>query len=184
MAISNLCPRCGLVSEDMSHLFKDCNTSKVIWTAIKDLNWWEKGKLKLNVDGCSKGDPGQAGYGGLLRDEMGLWIWGFYGKLGHCLSLEAELWAIYGGLTILFQKGNQGVEIESDSELAINQIQSAPCSNMAYKALVEDTKFLLKRCDCSLRHTPIEGNRCANKLANMGVAQDDHVLLLEDPPKK
>lgn len=29
------------------------------------------GKLKLNTDGCSKGDPGQSGYGGLLRDEAG-----------------------------------------------------------------------------------------------------------------
>ncbi|XP_028068131.1 uncharacterized protein LOC114270746 isoform X1 [Camellia sinensis] len=30
--------------------------------------------LKLNIDGCSKEDPGQAGYGGLLKDETGIWI--------------------------------------------------------------------------------------------------------------
>ncbi|KAL7253410.1 hypothetical protein ACSBR1_007863 [Camellia fascicularis] len=29
------------------------------------------GKLKFHIDGSSKGDPGQSGYGGLLRDEVG-----------------------------------------------------------------------------------------------------------------
>ncbi|CAL5362434.1 unnamed protein product [Camellia sinensis] len=142
------------------------------------------GKLKLNVDGCSKGDPGQAGYGGLLRDETGIWIWGFYGKLGHCTSLEAELWAIYRGLTILFQKGTKGVEIESDSELAIDQIQNGPNTHSPYKALIEDARFLLKRCDCLLRHTLREGNRCADKLASLGVEQSEYVVLLEDPPEE
>ncbi|GMP61060.1 hypothetical protein CsSME_00023673 [Camellia sinensis var. sinensis] len=106
MTTSTLCPRCGLTSENLNHLLRECITSKNIWTEIKDITWWEDScKIKLNVDGCSKGDPGQAGYGGLLQDETGIWIWGFYGKLGHCSSLEAELWAIYRGLTILFQKG-------------------------------------------------------------------------------
>lgn len=37
------------------------------------INWSAPfaGKLKLNTDGSSKGDPGQSGYGGLLRDEAG-----------------------------------------------------------------------------------------------------------------
>ncbi|XP_028100581.1 uncharacterized protein LOC114299952 [Camellia sinensis] len=112
----------------------------------------ETWKLKLNVDGCSKVDPGQAGYEGLLRDETG--------------------------------KGTEGVDIESDSELAINQIQIEPCLNSPYKALIEDAKFLLKRCNCSLCHTPREGNKCADLLANMRVAQDEHVLVLEEPPNE
>ncbi|CAL5355341.1 unnamed protein product [Camellia sinensis] len=143
---------------------------------------YTQGKLKLNVDGCSKGDPGQAGYGGLLRDETSLWVWGFYGKFGHCSSLEAELWAIYRGLTILFQKNTHEVEIETDSALALSQIQDGPYSNSPCRALIEDAKFLLKRCHCSLKHTLREGNKCADQLAQIGVAQDEHVVLLEDPP--
>ncbi|KAL7212809.1 hypothetical protein ACSBR2_015487 [Camellia fascicularis] len=72
----------------------------------------------------------------------------------------------------------------TDSKLAINQIQIVPCHNSPYKALIEDAKFLLKTCNCSLQHTLREGNRCAYKLANMGVAQDEHVVLLEDPPEE
>jgi len=30
--------------------------------------------VKSNVDGCSKGNPGVAGVGGVIRDAMGRWI--------------------------------------------------------------------------------------------------------------
>ncbi|CAL5377729.1 unnamed protein product [Camellia sinensis] len=140
--------------------------------------------MKLNVGGCLKGDPSQAGYGGLLQDEIGIWLWGFYGKLGHCSSLEAELWAIYRSLTILFQKGIKEVGIESDSKLAISQIRDGPSHNSPYQALIEYAKFLLSRCNRSLHHTLREGNKCADKLANIGVTHDEHIVVLDDPPEE
>ncbi|XP_028112975.1 uncharacterized protein LOC114311106 [Camellia sinensis] len=143
---------------------------------------YTQGTLKLNTDGCSKGDPGQAGYGGLLRDDTGIWIWGYYGNLGHCTCLEAEIWAIYRGLTILFQKGLTNVVIETDSEQAMLQIQQGPNPNSPLKALIEDAKFLLQRCHCSILHTLREGNKVVDILADLGVAQAEHVKILEDPP--
>ncbi|CAL5338693.1 unnamed protein product [Camellia sinensis] len=140
------------------------------------------GKLKLNTDGCLKGNPWQAGYGGLLRDEAGTWIWGYYGKLGHCSSLEAEIWAIYKGLTILFQKGSRDVQIEFDSEQAINQILHGPTQHSPSKALIEDARFLLRRSNSSLGHTLRERNKAVDRLANMGVAQNEHVVFLDNPP--
>ncbi|KAL7161502.1 hypothetical protein ACSBR2_042045 [Camellia fascicularis] len=56
---------------------------------------YTQGKLEMNTDGSSKGDPGQSSYEGLLRDEVGTLIWGFYGYLDRCSSLEAKLWGIY-----------------------------------------------------------------------------------------
>ncbi|XP_028104658.1 uncharacterized protein LOC114303709 [Camellia sinensis] len=85
------------------------------------------------------------------------------------------------GLTILFQKGTKDVVIESDSEQAINQLLHGPNQNSPYKALIEDAKFLLKKCSCSLVHTLREGNRVADQLANIGVAQTEHVVFLESP---
>lgn len=81
-----------------------------------------QGKLKLNTDGSSKGDPGQSRYGGLLRDEAGTWLWGYHGYLGNCTSLEAELWGLYRGLTIIMQKGLANIEMETDSQLAMKLI--------------------------------------------------------------
>lgn len=75
------------------------------------------------------------------------------------------------------------VEIETDANQAIKLIQDGPSHNSPYKAIIEDTKFLMKRCNCTLSHTLREGNRVADRLANIGVAQDEHVVLLEDPPE-
>ncbi|KAE8680494.1 hypothetical protein F3Y22_tig00111388pilonHSYRG00182 [Hibiscus syriacus] len=63
--------------------------------------------LKLNTDGASQGNPGVAGAGGLLRDEMG--HWGVRGSAGVCSSVAAELYAIrmiyrlHGSLDIDFR---------------------------------------------------------------------------------
>ncbi|XP_028105293.1 uncharacterized protein LOC114304333 [Camellia sinensis] len=93
------------------------------------------------------------------------------------------LWkaAIYRGLTILLQKGTLDVEIETDAIQAIKLIQDGPSHHSPYKALIEDTKFLMSRCKCALSHTLREGSRVADRLANIGVAQDEHVVILEDP---
>lgn len=33
------------------------------------------GRVKLNSDGCSKGNPGRSGGGSLLRSDSGMLIW-------------------------------------------------------------------------------------------------------------
>lgn len=43
METIDLCPRCGLSSEDMSRLFRECTKAKDIWIEIKNHKQWEKG---------------------------------------------------------------------------------------------------------------------------------------------
>lgn len=51
--------------------------------------------IKLNVDGCSKGNLRCAGAGGLIRDSLGSLIKGFPINTGPIYSLViAELWAV------------------------------------------------------------------------------------------
>lgn len=140
------------------------------------------GKLKLNTNGSSKGDLGQAGYGGLLRDEAGTWLWGFYGYLGSCTSLEAELWGIYRGLTIIMQKDLANIQIETDSTQAMELIRDGPTANSPFRALIEDAHFLLRRCQCSIEAIPREANTSADAMANLGVNQQEHLIVIEDPP--
>uniref|UniRef100_A0A6N2MZS1 RNase H type-1 domain-containing protein n=1 Tax=Salix viminalis TaxID=40686 RepID=A0A6N2MZS1_SALVM len=78
-----------------------------------------EGWIKLNVDGCSKGNPGIAGAGGVIRDHMGTWIGGFARNIGICSSVTAELWAIYEGLKLTWDKGFRKVYLESDSRVVI-----------------------------------------------------------------
>lgn len=64
----------------------------IVW--IKpDPSW-----MKLNTDGVSKGNPGDAGCGGILRNEYGHWLRGFTYHIGSCSAYVAELWGIYVGL--------------------------------------------------------------------------------------
>jgi hypothetical protein len=45
----------------------------------------------VNSDGCAKGNPGEAGAGGLIRDARGQWLVAFTCDLGICTSVTAEL---------------------------------------------------------------------------------------------
>lgn len=63
------------------------------------------GEIKHNMDGCYYEFNKKAGFGGVFRDSSGKWILGFYGKATSTCGFEAELWAIYRGVTIILEKG-------------------------------------------------------------------------------
>ncbi|CAL5378534.1 unnamed protein product [Camellia sinensis] len=126
-------------------------------------------KLKMNTDGSTKGDPGKGGFGGLIRDERGIWLISYYGKLDVCTSLEAEFWAIYRGLTIAFEKGYKDLTIETDSLFAI-------------KSLVEDSKFLMQRYGYTIQHVLREGNNSADGLAKLGATQAEPLVVMDEAP--
>ncbi|XP_075107012.1 uncharacterized protein LOC142179994 [Nicotiana tabacum] len=54
---------------------------------IKLVRWIKppQNQLKINVDGCSKSNPGSAGAGGILRDHTGHMIMAFATYLGNCI---------------------------------------------------------------------------------------------------
>ncbi|KAH7862764.1 hypothetical protein Vadar_009158 [Vaccinium darrowii] len=58
----------------------------------------------LNTDGCVYATNNKVGFGGLFGDHRGQWLLRYYGKLSCKSSLEAEIWAIYCGLTITSEK--------------------------------------------------------------------------------
>ena len=138
---------------------------------------------KLNTDGCSKGNPGPAGIGGVLRDDCRRWIIGFYGKIQNCTSLEAELRAIHAGLKFIMEQGLNNIMLEADSEIAVKLLNQEESSNMPLRNLVEDCRALLANQDWSIEHTPREGNKVADKLTNLGVVQDCHLVTVGTPPE-
>ncbi|KAL7229475.1 hypothetical protein ACSBR2_008060 [Camellia fascicularis] len=88
-------------------------------------------KLKPNTDWCSERNLGQVGYSGILRDQTRIWLWRYYGKLGNCLNLEAEIWAMYREFTITLQKGVIRMEIKLDFEMAVCLFQDRANPNFA-----------------------------------------------------
>ncbi|CAL5357903.1 unnamed protein product [Camellia sinensis] len=139
-------------------------------------------EIKLNADGCSKGNPSLAGHGGLFRDERGAWLHGYHGKLEKATSMQAELWAVYRGLTTMLEKGMKDICIETDSKQVVKLIKDSPSQHFQYRALLEDAKFLMQRYNCTIAHIRREGNKSADGLANMGVNHQVPFVFLNDPP--
>ncbi|KAL7214432.1 hypothetical protein ACSBR1_026773 [Camellia fascicularis] len=61
------------------------------------------------------------------------------------------------------------VETKSNSEMTINKIHNRASGNSPYKALIEDAKFVFNKCKCIIGHILREMNKCADKLANLGM---------------
>jgi ribonuclease HI len=78
--------------------------------------------IKLNVDGCSNGNLGTAGAGGILRDNLGTWCKGFAINIGICSPVKVELWAVITGLELAWSVRIRRVILELDFSLVVQLI--------------------------------------------------------------
>jgi len=69
----------------------------------------------LNFDGASKGNPGNAEFGGIFRDSEKTTRWVFAEWRGEMTNNEVELWAVHQGLRIAVRNSYKNLEIEGDS---------------------------------------------------------------------
>ena len=111
---------------------------------MKDVRWERprRGWWKLNTDGSSLGNPGSAGGGGVLRDEMGSWVLGFSRNIGVTSSFEAELWVLRDGLSICVEKNYSALEVELDAKAIIDILLTPSQANSYVSPLLEDCRHL------------------------------------------
>lgn len=67
-------------------------------------------------------------------------------------SLETEIWAIYRGWTIIFEKNKPEVVIESDSSIAVKLVNEGAPENHPQRNIINDAKALLTRIEATLTH--------------------------------
>ncbi|KAH9322708.1 hypothetical protein KI387_017347 [Taxus chinensis] len=91
----------------------------------------ERGRVKLNFDGASKGNPGLARGGGIIRDHDGDWILAYAGPLGIQSNNVAEARALLWGVNLAREKGIKNILIEGGSLLITNAISKANSQNWA-----------------------------------------------------
>lgn len=125
-------------------------------------------KLVIYTDGASQGNPGQSAIGAVIQDGRGGVISRISRRIGHATNNQAEYTAIIAALEEATRLGAEEVDIRSDSELVVKQLNGR---YRVKKASLRPLYQKVVRLTGSLRaftitHIPREQNREADRLAN------------------
>ncbi|XP_071933890.1 uncharacterized protein [Coffea arabica] len=131
---------------------------------------WEMpstGICKLNTDGCSLGNPGISGGGGVLRDSSGSLIFGFSIPLGELISLQTETRSLLYGVQQCLSRGFSRVQVEVDSLLLVNILRGKSRCPWRVRSKIESIQTVL-RMGWSVEHCYREANQVADALSKVG----------------
>ena len=143
-----------------------------------------EGWFKLNVDGASKGNPGPAGAGGILRGQYGNWIRGFALNIGICTFVKGELTALLHGLKLARNQGIAKLIVHTDSQVVFRKLKVPSTKNRAYFYLIRKCQELLNNpaWEVVAEHCYRESNQAADFLAKIGSLQSSAFVIFEAPP--
>ncbi len=128
------------------------------------------GPLTLFIDGASRGNPGPAGAGVVAsRDDKHVESTCQY--LGHATNNQAEYSALILALERALDLGATQVEIRSDSELLVRQINGQyKVKNAGLKPLFEKARTMIAKLESfGIKHVPRELNQKADAMANRAI---------------
>ncbi len=123
---------------------------------------------RANIDGGSRGNPGPASYGVVVRDPKGEVIAQLKKYIGRTTNNVAEYYGLIAALDYAQSNNIHALRIESDSELLVKQMRGQ------YKVKSEDLKPLFERAkkmsqsfsSFRIDHVYREQNAEADALAN------------------
>jgi ribonuclease HI len=124
--------------------------------------------FRINIDGGSRGNPGPASYGVIIRDARGEIVAKLKKYIGRMTNNVAEYYGLIAALDYAESHGVRAVRIESDSELLVKQMRGQ------YKVKSEELRPLFERAkkmsqafdSFRIEHVYREQNREADTLAN------------------
>jgi ribonuclease HI len=127
--------------------------------------------LRIHIDGASRGNPGEAGFGIHIADAQDRPVTGLYGYLGRASNNVAEYQALLHALRWALAQGVARVEVFSDSELVVKQINGTyRVKHPDMVPLHREARGLLGRFQhASLTHVRRERNKDADRLANQSL---------------
>jgi len=124
--------------------------------------------LHLHIDGGSRGNPGDAGFGVHVTAPDGAEVAELYGFIGQATNNVAEYQALLHGLRYALEHGARRVLVFSDSELVVRQIGGA--YRVKHPAMIplhrEALSLMRQFTDVRVTHVRREQNKEADRLAN------------------
>ena len=128
-------------------------------------------RLKVNVDGGARGNPGPAAIAAVVADESGQVIAERGERIGTATNNVAEYKALLLGIAMATEEGASHVELIGDSELVVKQIQGKyRVKDAGLKPLHAEAKQALGRFDSwEIAHVKRAHNARADKLVNQAL---------------
>ena len=126
-------------------------------------------KVIIYVDGAARGNPGPAAIGAIIRDKHDRLITTISRRIGTTTNNQAEYRAIIAALQKAIELDARHVEVNSDSELVVKQINGGyRVKKATLKPLYQRVKQLTSQLDgFTITHIPRQQNTEADTLANM-----------------
>ncbi|KAL2893701.1 hypothetical protein RDABS01_009610 [Bienertia sinuspersici] len=137
----------------------------------------------LNTDEASKGSPGPAGGDGVIRSNRGEFVKAFSSKFGICSAFNAEVMAIKLGLEMARELDIMKLKVQMDNEACIVALNNPSYQGGECFHLFNQCRKLITSSswEIAFKHCYREGNKVADKLANVGVSQLESVVYYESP---
>ncbi len=123
---------------------------------------------RINIDGGSRGNPGPAAYGVLIRDANGGAVAKLKKYIGRFTNNVAEYYGLIAAMDYAQSHGVRAIRIESDSELLVKQMRGQyKVKSADLQPLYERAQKMSKGFDSfRIDHVYREQNREADALAN------------------
>lgn len=134
--------------------------------------------LTLYFDGGARSNPGPAAAGVVLHTDSGESLLEAGYLLGEMTNNQAEYSALLIGSRAAVQYGAQQLEMYSDSELLVRQLNGEyRVKSALLKPLYEDVQEQLRGLKAwSIKHIPRGQNRRADALVNLALDADEDVV--------
>src|SRR6266480_7828369 len=130
---------------------------------------------RANIDGASRGNPGPAAYGVVIRDARGEAVAKLKKYIGRFTNNVAEYYGLIAALDYAESHGVRAIRVESDSELLVKQMRGL------YRVKSADLQPLYERAQkmsagfdsFRIEHVYREQNREADALANEALEETE-----------
>jgi len=141
-----------------------------------------KETLTLQFDGGSRGNPGPAGIGVVVRAEDGTPLVTLGRFIGRATNNVAEYRALITAMEEAKKLGATKIHIKGDSELIIKQMKGEyRVKHPDMKTLYSEAQSLLAEFDeAKIEHNLRDKNTLADKLANLAMDRKTDVLEADD----
>ena len=129
-------------------------------------------KVVIFTDGAAEPNPGPAAIGATIKGEQGRLITTISQPIGRATNNQAEYRAIIAALEKAISLGANHVDMRSDSELVVKQINGQyRVKKVVLKSLYQKVKQLQGRLEgFTITHIPREQNTEADHLANAALS--------------